>query len=106
MMSIKFSDPKSIEQKDIDFFAQCLGCTIPDDLKTFFIEFNGSKPENNIFRISQNNESGVNELIPLSQILTERKYLDHVGAKVFPVALAEGGNYIVIDLGVISRNGN
>ncbi|BFM48207.1 SMI1/KNR4 family protein [Marinomonas sp. THO17] len=97
-MSVKFSKPKAIEKKDIDLFAQALGCSITDDLKKFFVEFNGSKPETNIFTISQDNESGVNELIPISKILGERKYLDHVGERVFPVAVAEGGNYVVIDL--------
>lgn len=97
-MSVKFSKPKAIDQKDIDLLAQALDCSIPDDLKKFFLEFNGSKPEINIFTISQNNESGVNELIPVSKIDGERKYLDHVGKRVFPIAVAEGGNYVVIDL--------
>ncbi|CAM3151612.1 SMI1/KNR4 family protein [Vibrio neptunius] len=97
-MSVKFSKPKTIELKDIDIFAQILGCSIPDDLKKFFVEFNGSKPETNTFTISQDNMSGVNELIPIAKALEERKYLDHVGERAFPVAVAEGGNYVVIDL--------
>ncbi|MCU8075778.1 SMI1/KNR4 family protein [Shewanella sp. SM29] len=97
-MSVKFSKPKAIEPKDIELLAQALGYSIPDDLKKFFLEFNGSKPEINIFTVSPNNESGVNELIPISKIGGECKYLDHVGKRVFPVAVAEGGNYVVIDL--------
>lgn len=65
-MIIKFSKPKPIKQTDIDFFAHALGCSLPDDLKKFFLEFNGSKPETNIFTVSKGNESGVNELIPVS----------------------------------------
>jgi hypothetical protein len=34
----------------------------------------------------------------ISKILEERKYLDHIGGEVFPIAIAEGGNYVVIDL--------
>ena len=72
-MSVKFSKPKAIEQKDINRFAQAVGCTLPDDLEKFFLEFNGSKPETNIFSVSENNESGINVLIPISNILEERK---------------------------------
>lgn len=97
-MNVKFSKPKAIEQKDINLFAEALGSSIPLDLQNFFVEFNGSKPETNIFTISRDNESGINELIPISQILGERKYLDYIGQRVFPVAVAEGGNYVVIDL--------
>lgn len=97
-MNIKFSKPKAVERKDIDFFAQALGCSLSGDLERFFLEFNGSEPETNIFTVGKDNESGVNELIPIPRILGERKYLDCVGDMVIPVAEAEGGNYIVIDL--------
>jgi hypothetical protein len=97
-MNVKFSKSKAIEQKEINLFSQALGCSLPSDLEKFFIEFNGSKPETNIFTVSENNESGINELIPISKILEECKYLTHVGKKAFPVAIAEGGNYVVIDL--------
>lgn len=96
-MGVKFSKPISIEQKEIDIFAQKIGCTLPKDVQKYFLEFNGAKPETNIFDVSDNNESGINELIPLSKIIEERKFLDHVGESVYPIALAEGGNYLVID---------
>ncbi|WP_444959735.1 SMI1/KNR4 family protein [Microbulbifer sp. VVAC002] len=97
-MRVKFSKPKAVEERDIDYLAVALGCSMPVDIKDFFLEFNGSKPESNIFKLTKNNSSGVNKLIPVSEVLNERKYLDHVGKGVFPVAVAEGGNYVVIDL--------
>jgi len=97
-MNIKFSKPKAIEQKDIEAFSHDFGYLLSDDLINFFLEFNGSKPESNFFIISENNESRVNELIPISSILEECKYLDQVGKGVFPIAIAEGGNYVVVDL--------
>lgn len=96
-MNIKFSKPKAIEQKDMIAFSQAIGCTLSGEVERFFLELNGSKPETNIFTVNEDNESGVNELIPVSKVLDERKYLDYVGGEVFPIAIAEGGNYVVID---------
>ncbi len=96
-MAIKFSKPISIGQKEIDLFAQEIGCSLPKDVQEYFLECNGAKPEANIFDVSDNNESGINELIPLSSIVEERKLLDHVGEYIYPIALAEGGNYLVVD---------
>lgn len=96
-MGVKFSKPISIEQKEIDLFSQEIGCALAEDVQKYFLGFNGAKPEANIFDVSDSNESGVNELIPSSKIVDERKSLDHVGESVYPIALAEGGNYLVID---------
>ena len=30
-------------------------------------------------------------------MVEERKYLDDVGEKVYPIAWAEGGNYVIVD---------
>jgi len=97
-MIIKFSTPISISQKDIDILSKDIDCPIPSNLRKFFFDFNGSKPEKNIFSVGKKNESGINKLIPASQIMEEKKHLDHVGKKIIPVAEAEGGNYVVIDL--------
>jgi len=97
-MKIKFSKSMHLDQYDIDHLAKSINYPLPDSLKKFFIEFNGSVPEANVFTIDEKNESGINELIPVSKIIDELKYLDGVGSKVIPVAVAEGGNYVVIDL--------
>ena len=96
-MNIKFSKIIPVEQKDIDLFAQQIGCVLSKDMQKYFFEFNGATPEGNIFEVGADNDSGVNELIPLPDIVEERKYLDCVGEKVYPIAFAEGGNYVVVD---------
>jgi hypothetical protein len=62
------------------------------------VKYNGAEPETNVFKIDASNDSGVNRFIPLTQILEECHFLDHVSEGVFPIAWAEGGNYVVIDL--------
>ncbi|MBX3432813.1 MAG: SMI1/KNR4 family protein [Pirellulales bacterium] len=44
------------------------------------------------------NDSGVNRFIPVRQILAERKNIEELSARAFPIAWAEGGNYVLIDL--------
>jgi hypothetical protein len=97
-MRIRFSNVKAIKKKEICDFSQAFGCSLPDQVVDFFLEFNGSKPETNTFLVSDGNESGVNKLICIAEVLDERKFLDCIGSKAFPVAIAEGGNYVVIDL--------
>ena len=96
-MKVKFSKPIPIDINDIDSFAQQIGCTLPEDLKKYFFEFNGAEPELNVFEVGEKNDSGINNILPISDILEERKYLDHIENSVFPIAIAEGGNYLIVD---------
>jgi hypothetical protein len=101
-MNVKFSKPIAVQEGDLDQFARAIGHILPHDLKHFFLEFNGAKPEANIFTICENNESSVNALIPLANIVDESRCLDHIGEGIIPIAIAEGGNYVVIDLNEVS----
>jgi hypothetical protein len=64
-----------------------LGCRLSDSFKGFISSRDGAKPETNIFKINEQNDSGVNGFIP------------DIPAKAYPVAWAEGGNYVFIDEG-------
>lgn len=96
-MSVNFSNPVALLQGEIDYFVQSTGIIVPEKFKKYLQEFNGAQPETNVFSIDEKNESGVNKLIPISQMIEEQKYLDNVGESVFPIAWAEGGNYVVVD---------
>lgn len=96
-MKVNFSKPLKVEIKEIESFFQSIDCDVSESTKQFFLKLNGATPETNIFDISENNQSGINELIPISKIKQEQEYLDHIGDKVFPIAIAEGGNYLIVD---------
>ena len=76
-----------------------LGCPLADSFKDFVRAQDGAKPKANIFKVGRDNESGVNRFIPVSQIPNERARLDHLPPRAYPVAWAEGGNYVIIDQG-------
>ena len=96
-MSVNFSNPVAMLQSEIDYFAQGAGINMSEKFKKYLQEFNGAEPETNIFSINERNESGVSRLIPVSVMIEEQKYLDNVEKSVFPIAWAEGGNYVVVD---------
>ena len=74
---------------------------IGHDISAAFREFleanDGAKPESNIFKISVDNDSGVNKFIPVSQIPQELELIGNLPPRTYPIAWAEGGNYVVID---------
>lgn len=76
-----------------------LGCELSDSFKKFLRSNDGAEPENNIFKIADKNESGVNQFIPAAEILRERERIENIPAKAYPVAWAEGGNYVFVDEG-------
>jgi hypothetical protein len=92
-MSVNFSNPVALLQGEIDYFVQGSGVIVPEKFKKYLQEFNGAQPRANVFSIDEKNESGVNKLIPVSQMIEEQKYLENV----FPIAWLEGGNYVVVD---------
>ncbi len=95
-MNIKVFNVKPANDEDIDSFEKESGFALPDELKCFFLKFNGAEPEVNVFEINRGNASGVNEFLDISRIIEERSYIYEVGENVFPIAVAEGGNYVVV----------
>jgi hypothetical protein len=62
----------------------------------------GAKPATNVFRISDNNESGVTGFIPVSEIQKARAFIENIPRRAYPIAWAEGGNDVFVDE---ARNG-
>ena len=76
-----------------------LGTKFTDEYLNFLKGYNGAVPEANVFRVSDQNSSGVNGFIPLEKIACEVKFLDsEVSPDFFPIAYAEGGNYVCLPI--------
>jgi hypothetical protein len=98
-MKIKFKRGRTALDADIRCFEIELGFGVSDSFKAFVAEFDGCEPETNIFKISEDNDSGVNRFIPIKEIGKERKNIENLPIWAYPVAWAEGGNYVYIDQG-------
>ena len=74
---------------------------IGEPLVTEFIEFvsgnDGAEPESCIFKIGETNESGINAFIAVKDIAKEMSLIESLPKRSFPIAWAEGGNYVFID---------
>ena len=101
-MKIKLKNGKPVSEETILVFEVALACRLSDSFRNFLHVYDGAEPETNIFKISENNESGVNIFIPLNEIQKERTRIENISEMAYPVAWAEGGNYIIIDE---ARNG-
>jgi hypothetical protein len=96
-MKLRFTKETPASEQMCLTLETALGCELSKQFRSFVQRRDGAVPETNVFRISENNESGVNGFIPVSQILQERTRLENIPAKAYPIAWAEGGNYIYID---------
>jgi hypothetical protein len=97
-MTIKISrSTETPTQDQILSLEEVLGVKLPSEYIEFLAQNNGGKPETNTFKISENNDSGINGFIPLDKIVYETKLIrDQIGGELMPVAYAEGGNYLCI----------
>ena len=96
-MKIKLRGGKPASDESILALQAALGCQISGSFRDFVRGNDGAEPETNIFRITPQNESGVNRFIPVSEILKERARVEDTPTKAYPVAWAEGGNYVFVD---------
>jgi hypothetical protein len=98
-MKVKLQGGRTASEQDVLALETRLACKLSDSFRKFLQEHDGAKPETNIFSIDEKNESGVNKFIPAAEILKERSHIENIPVKAFPVAWAEGGNYVFIDEG-------
>jgi hypothetical protein len=96
-MTVKLEGGKTASQQNILALETGLGCKLSNSLRKFLQEQDGAKPETNIFTIRDKDECSVTSFIPCGEILKERGYIENIPPKAFPVAWAEGGNYVFVD---------
>lgn len=99
-MTVKISSSnRGVTEKDISNFEDTSGMSLPVDYKEFLKSHNGSVPETNVFSIDAKNESGITEFIPLGSLVHEKRLIrGKWSSKLLPIAWAEGGNYVCLDL--------
>jgi hypothetical protein len=71
---------------------------LPAELIDFVARNDGAEPETNVFKIGPANESGVNGFIPIKEIVNKMPRIENLPPRSFPVAWAEGGNYVFVNL--------
>lgn len=95
-MKLKLLKGRAVSQSEIAALGQKIGFNIAPEFAEFVVKNDGAEPETNIFKIDENNESGVNGFIPVDQIYKESSLIENLPQFSFPVAWTEGGNYVLI----------
>ena len=98
-MNIKMTKGGSASQSEIAVLEERIGVPLPGEFRSFLADNDGAEPETNIFRINEQNESGVNRFIPARDILRERERIENIPPQAIPIAWAEGGNFVIFDIG-------
>ena len=90
-----------IEDSDISAFEQRIDINLPADYREFLAENNGGVPEANEFDIpGLNGGSGINEFLSIKEIeATKERLGERFFLNAWPIAHAEGGNYLCLVLG-------
>ena len=96
-MKLKLTKGRAASRSDIAALQQKIGMPIVPEFLEFVAVNDGTEPETNIFKIGGTNESGVNGFIPIKEITKEISRIENLPKTAFPVAWAEGGNYVFIN---------
>lgn len=98
-MKVKLTNGRPALPSDIETLERTFGRALPKSYLEFVRKHDGAEPENNIFKIEGALESGgISRFIPIREIPDERVYVENIPFSAFPIAWAEGGNYIFIDV--------
>ena len=98
-MTVALRSGGRANEKDVLFLEEIIGQPLSHEFRKFLSSFDGAKPEINVFTVNAQIESGVNRFIPVDQIPLERNNIENIPDEGYPIAWAEGGNYIILDEG-------
>jgi hypothetical protein len=96
-MKLAFKNGGAASESDIEKLQLLISEKLPADFLEFVLKHDGSEPEPNTFQVGSINESGVNRFIPIKEIQKETRRIENLSRSTFPVAWAEGGNYVLLN---------
>lgn len=88
---------RGASERAVTKFERALGAELPAAYRRFLLESDGGEPESNQFAVGGSNNSGVNEFFSLGELQDEDRSRMPEGC--LPIADAEGGNLVLLDLG-------
>ena len=97
-MTVRMSGGQTCSSELIVELERQLGFSLPSAFREYVATNDGAKPDCNTFKVGVDNAAGVNRFIPVSEIHGEMQYLEPLGSRSFPIAWADGGNYVLIDM--------
>ena len=85
--------------EEIEAFERSQNLSLPKEYEGFLMQFSGGEPETNVFKITENNDSGVNKFMDLGELASSLAvYKNRIPDWFLPIAHAEGGNLVGIGM--------
>ena len=96
-MKIDLKNGTPASEEAVSAFESKMGLRLSDFFRAFLLSWDGAKPMGNVFKIDAKIDFAVQRFIPLAEITRQRQYMENIPDRAYPVALAEGGNYVFLD---------
>ncbi len=98
-MKVKLSKGSAASPDDVALLEAKLGEPLVRDYLTFLERNDGAEAESNICAIDRASNCAVTGFIPVRDIPEEMSWIENLPDRAFPIAWAEGGNYVLLDQG-------
>ncbi|SEU13409.1 SMI1/KNR4 family protein [Pseudomonas graminis] len=96
-MNIEIKSVEPYSDFELSELERYSGVSVDDEIRKFFNEYNGARFSPSGLQGDVREDVGVSEFLSIAQILIEVQQFRFRSGYI-PIALAEGGNYVVIDL--------
>lgn len=97
-MKVGLKGGRQAAEGDISALEAVIGQPLDGQFRKFVESNNGADPEENSFPVDGvAHVGGVNEFIAIEDIISERRNIDDIAPRAYPVASSEGGNYVILD---------
>ncbi len=97
-MQLHINKTEPILMESINDFESSNGLMLPKSYKDFLLEYNGSKPDDNIFYFGSEMCASVERFIPISDLINKKLMLDFYKKEFIPIACLEGGDFVFLDM--------
>ena len=95
-MKVMLTGGRVAAPADIRTLESSSGIALEPEYRDFISQHDGATPDANIFVVAENNNAGITRFIPVDKIREEMSFIEELPHRWFPVAWAEGGDYVLI----------
>lgn len=97
-MKVGLKGGRQAAESDISALEALIGQPLDCQFRKFVKTNNGAAPVANSFPVDGVADvGGVNEFIAVEDIISERRYIEDIAPRAYPIASSEGGNYVILD---------
>lgn len=91
---------EAVSQRAVEALEVVVGQPLDAAFLRFVMHHNGATPDSNSFPVNgEAHMGGVDEFIPVEDIVAERSRINDLATGAYPVAFSSGGNYVLLDQG-------